>query len=62
MEKEKKEEQKKADRTPDQSLREDWPTKHEQLAPYITEEGKMRTGLRPSEQEKARKILGSYGF
>ncbi|NIW99142.1 MAG: hypothetical protein GWN13_13025 [Phycisphaerae bacterium] len=52
----------KIDKTPDQALRDDWPTKHRQLAPYITEKGRMRTGLKPSDQEKAKKILKSYGF
>ena len=50
------------DKTPDQALREDWKEKHALLAPYITETGKMRGGIRPSQQKKAKKILKFYGF
>lgn len=52
----------KPDKTPQQALRDDWPAKHTQLAPYITLEGKVRTGLKPSDQAKANEILKSYGF
>lgn len=52
----------KLDKTPDQALRDDWPAKHKQLAPYITLKGTMRTNLKPSDQKKARAILRSYGF
>lgn len=52
----------KRDMTPDQALREDWPSKHAKLAPYITENGRMRGGLSPSDQKKAQEILRSYGF
>lgn len=50
------------DKTPEQALKDDWQAKHNQLAPYITAKGKMRTGLRPSDQAKAKDILRSYGF
>ena len=50
------------DKTPQQALNDDWPTRHNQLAPYITVRGEMRSGLKPSEQAKAREILESYGF
>jgi hypothetical protein len=50
------------DKTPDQALRDDWPAKHTQLAPFITINGRMRGGLKPSDQEKAKEILRSYGF
>lgn len=52
----------KLDKTPEQALRDDWPTKHRQLAFYITEKGRMRTGLKPSDQAKAQKILKDYGL
>jgi len=51
-----------ADKAPEQALKDDWPTKHNQLAPYITAKGKMRSGLKPSDQAKAKDILRSYGF
>lgn len=50
------------DKTPDQALRDDWPARHNELAPYITIDGKVRTGLRPSDQVKAKEILKQYGF
>jgi hypothetical protein len=50
------------DRTPEQRLTADWPTHHKRLAPYITALGKMRGGLSPSDQAKARAILRDYGF
>jgi hypothetical protein len=52
----------KLDKTPDQALRDDWPKRHKEIAPYITIEGRMRSGLKPSDQEKAKKILKRYGF
>ena len=52
----------KPDMTPDQALNADWPAKHKQLAPYITKDGRMRGGLKPSEQVKAKEILKGYGF
>ncbi|KPK42753.1 MAG: hypothetical protein AMJ65_07205 [Phycisphaerae bacterium SG8_4] len=51
-----------ADLTPEQKLAADWPAKHKQLAPYITELGRIRTGLKPSAIEKAKDILKNYGF
>lgn len=62
MSKKKVEEPKVLDKTPEQALRDDWPSKHKQIAPYITILGKVRGGLRPSDQKKAKKILKSYGF
>ena len=50
------------DKTPQQALKDDWKAKHNELAPYITAKGEMRTGLRPSDQAKAKEILASYGF
>jgi len=52
----------KSDRTPQQALSIDWPRKHKILAPYITEEGRMRGGLKPSDQKIAKEILKRYGF
>jgi len=52
----------KIDKTPQQALRDDWKTKHNQLAPYVTVKGAMRSGLKPSDQAKAKEILQSYGF
>jgi hypothetical protein len=51
-----------ADKTPEQALRDDWPKKHKQLAPYITLKGQMRGGLSPSDQARAKEILTGYGF
>jgi hypothetical protein len=50
------------DRTPEQRLKDDWPSKHRQIAPYITMLGKVRGGLRPSQIKEAERILKSYGF
>jgi len=50
------------DRTPEQALKDDWPRLHRQLAPYITEKGTVRGGLKPSQVEKAKKILKMRGF
>jgi len=52
----------KLDKTPQQALADDWPTKHNELAPYITALGKVRGGLKPSDQAKAQEILSEYGF
>ena len=50
------------DKTPEQALRDDWPKRHFEIGPYITEKGKVRGGLKPSDQEKAWLILREYGF
>lgn len=47
---------------PVNALKDDWPLKHDELAPYITKKGQIRGGLKPSDQEKARAILKRYGF
>jgi len=52
----------KANRSPEKALKDDWATKHHELAPYITLKGRVRGGLSRSDQEKARQILESYGF
>ena len=49
-------------RTPQQALKDDWKTKHKELAPYITAKGRVRSGLKPSDQAKAKEILTGYGF
>ena len=51
-----------AARTPEQNLQHDWPKKHEELAPFITQLGKVRGGLLIPDQNKAKKILKGYGF
>ena len=50
------------DKTPEQAFKDDWKANHHKLAVYITQKGKMRGGLKPSDQIKAREILKSYGF
>lgn len=52
----------KADRTPQQALKDDWADKHADIGRFITKNGEMRGGLKPSDQEKAKEILKSYGF
>jgi len=51
-----------ADMTPQQALSQDWPRKHKVLAPYITENGLVRGGLKPTDQKIAKEILKRYGF
>lgn len=48
--------------SPENALRQDWPSKHRQLAPYITMKGKVRGNIGLKEQAKAKKILKDYGF
>lgn len=48
--------------TPEQRLGRDWPKKHTEIAPYVTEIGKIRGGLNVPGTEKAKKILKDYGF
>ena len=50
------------DKTPDMALRDDWVENHARLAPYITETGKIRGGIKPSMIKKAKKLLRHYGF
>lgn len=50
------------DKTPSQALKDDWPAKHNELGPFITAKGEMRSGLSPSQQAKAQEILKGYGF
>jgi hypothetical protein len=50
------------DLTPAQSLAADWKNRHPDIGRYITNTGQMRSGLKPSDQAKAREILKSYGF
>ncbi len=52
------------DRTPEQALEDDWKidVKRKEIGPYITVTGRMRGGLKPSQQKKAQEILKGYGF
>jgi len=50
------------DLTPEQALKQDWPKMHNQIGRYITEQGRVRTGLTPSDRKKAQEILKEYGF
>ena len=52
----------KDDRTPEQRLKDDWPARHKVIAQYITELGKIRTGLVPSQIKEAKRIRKQYGF
>lgn len=51
-----------AAKTPEQRLLDDWPAKHTQLAPYITQLGKVRGGLNLPNQAEAKKLLRGYGI
>ena len=45
-----------------QALHDDWPAKHKQIAPYITQSGKVRGGIPLADQKRGREILRSYGL
>jgi len=51
-----------AAKTPEQRLLDDWDAKHTELAPFITQLGRVRGGLNLPDQEKAKKILRGYGI
>ena len=49
-------------KTPQQRLQDDWPKKHREIAAFVTINGEVRGNLLIPDQQKAKKILKSYGF